>query len=210
MAMNAGAAALGLVSRMPSGPGVIDEDTIAEIAASAPPHVATFLLTSERTSEAIAAQVERTGVDTVQIVDHVPSTVLCELRLALPRLRLVQVVHVEDERAIDLAREAAPLADALLLDSGSPTAGVLGGTGRAHDWQISRRIVESVSSPVFLAGGLSPNNVREAVDRVKPAGLDVCSGLRRDGRLDAALLDALRSSVELRPPPLFRASDTRR
>src|SRR5687768_8212318 len=92
LAIEHGASALGLVSRMPSGPGVIDDETIAEIARQVPPHIATFLLTSERTSEAIARQTLESGVSTVQIVDHVDVEVLRELRGS--PFRIVQVVHV--------------------------------------------------------------------------------------------------------------------
>jgi len=88
------------------------------------------------------------------------------------------------------ARAAAPLVDTLLLDSGNPGLAVkeLGGTGRVHDWAYSRRIRDSVSVPVLLAGGLHPGNARAAMEQVAPAGLDVCSGLRLNGRLDAGKL----------------------
>ncbi len=84
----------------------------------------------------------------------------------------------------------APLVDALLLDSGNPTLRikVLGGTGRLHNWSVSRTIRDRVNVPVFLAGGLKPNNVRAAIEAVRPFGVDVCSGLRTDGRLDPTLL----------------------
>jgi phosphoribosylanthranilate isomerase len=102
------------------------------------------------------------------------------------------VIHVEDESALDEANAAAPHVDALLLDSGRPKAAVreLGGTGRAHDWSVSARIVAQCGRPVFLAGGLNAGNVREAVARVRPFGVDLCSGVRRDGRLDAEKLGA--------------------
>ncbi|WP_420449399.1 phosphoribosylanthranilate isomerase [Candidatus Palauibacter sp.] len=84
----------------------------------------------------------------------------------------------------------APLVDALLLDSGNPDLPVrqLGGTGRVHDWNHSRTIVERADCPVYLAGGLRPTNVAAALDAVRPFGVDVCSGVRTDGLLDEALL----------------------
>lgn len=190
MAIDAGADALGLVSRMPSGPGVIDEATIAQIAAATPPPVATFLLTSETDPQTIVAQARRTAVSTVQIVDHVSTDVHAAVRTALPALRVVQVVHVVDEAAVEYAVTAARGAHALLLDSGNPGLArkELGGTGRVHDWSLSRSIVDRVTVPVFLAGGLHPGNVVEAVKQVRPFGVDVCSGLRRAGRLDQAKL----------------------
>ncbi len=197
LAIRHGASAIGLVSAMPSGPGPIDEALIAEIAASVPPPVATCLLTSAVTAEAIAAQVRRCRPSTVQLVDAVEPAVYEELRLAVPATRLVQVIHVLDENSVAQAVEAARRADALLLDSGNPNLAIkeLGGTGRAHDWRLSRRIVDSVSVPVFLAGGLNPANVREAMASVRPFGIDVCSGLRSDGRLDEAKLAPFATQV---------------
>ncbi len=82
--------------------------------------------------------------------------------------------------------------NAILLDSGRPNAAVpeLGGTGRVHDWMVSRRVVEAVDVPVFLAGGLRAGTVAEAVAAVGPFGVDVCSGVRTNGRLDAGKLEA--------------------
>lgn len=187
MAVREGADALGLVSRMPSGPGVIDERLITEIAAAAPPGVASFLLTCEEDADALVAQVRRTRVGTVQLVDTVGTRVLRRLRDELPGVKLVQVVHVVDASSVEEAVEVAREVDALLLDSGNPSLAVkeLGGTGRVHDWALSRRIREASPVPVYLAGGLRPENVAEAVSAVGPFGLDVCSGLRSDGRLDA-------------------------
>jgi phosphoribosylanthranilate isomerase len=190
LAIGAGASALGLVSAMPSGPGPIGEDLIADIAAAVPRPTETFLLTALTDAEAIAEQQRRCGTTAVQLVDAVAEPELRLLRRLLPGTRLVQVVHVTGPDSVDEARAAAPLVDALLLDSGNPRLAVkeLGGTGRVHDWATSRRIRESVGVPVLLAGGLHPGNAREALERVMPAGLDVCSGLRLNGRLDAGRL----------------------
>jgi phosphoribosylanthranilate isomerase len=187
LAIGAGASAIGLVSAMPSGPGPISEEAIAAIAAAVPYPTETFLLTSLTNAEAIAEQQRSCGTTAVQLVDTLAEPELRLLRRLLPAARLVQVVHVTGPEAVDEARAAAPLVDTLLLDSGNPRLAVkeLGGTGRVHDWDTSRRIVESVGVPVLLAGGLNPGNAREAFERVQPAGLDVCSGLRPNGRLDA-------------------------
>jgi phosphoribosylanthranilate isomerase len=186
MAVAHGAAALGLVSSMPSGPGVIDDDTIAAIARTVPPGVSTFLLTCEEDPARIIAQQRRARVDTLQLVDRLPPGALRDIRAALPGVRLVQVVHVTGEESLDEACEAAPDVDAILLDSGNPKLAVkeLGGTGRVHDWAVSRRICERVPVPVYLAGGLNAGNVGEAIRAVRPFGLDLCSGVRTDGRLD--------------------------
>jgi len=185
LAVRFGASALGLVSHMPSGPGVIPEEEIARIAAGVPPGVARFLLTSHTRAEPIVGQQRRCGVDTIQLCDAMEPGAYGHLRQALPGVRLVQVVHVEGPEAVDEARRVASAVDAILLDSGRPGLPVkqLGGTGRTHDWSVSRAVRDAVRVPVFLAGGLNPDNVEEAIEAVRPWGLDVCSGLRRDGRL---------------------------
>jgi len=192
LAIAAGASAVGLVGRMPSGPGVIEDALIAEIAAAVPPPVATFLLTSETTADGIVDHVRRVGTNTVQIVDAVEPSVYDRIRAALPRLKIVQVLHVSDAGVIDEARRLGPLVDAFLLDSGNPNlaAKELGGTGRVHDWDLSRRLVGAVDRPVFLAGGLRVDNVVRAIETVRPFGLDLCSGVRSDGRLDPVKLQA--------------------
>jgi phosphoribosylanthranilate isomerase len=199
IAVRHGAAALGLVSRMPSGPGVIEEARIAEIAARVPPPVATFLLSSSTTVEELVEQHLRTRTNTIQLVDSVPRENLRALRQTLPGVRLVQVIHVAGQASVDEALAVAPEVDALLLDSGNPLLAVkeLGGTGRIHDWEVSRRIRELSPVPVFLAGGLRPENVVEAVRRVGPFGVDICSGLRTNGVLD-----------EEKVTRFFRALDT--
>ncbi len=196
-AVAAGANALGLVGRMPSGPGPIPDELIAEIAATVPPGVATFLLTSETEPEAVVEHVRRSGANTVQLVDRVPGQTYAALRRALPLVKLVQVVHVADQEALAEAVEAAPHVDALLLDSGSFRGPVkeLGGTGRVHDWDVSRRIVETAGRPVYLAGGLKPENVTEAIRQVRPFGVDLCTGVRTDGRLDPVKLHAFMQAV---------------
>lgn len=198
LAIKHGADALGLVGAMPSGPGPIDDELIAKIARTVPPPVATFLLTSETSPEAVIAHVQRTGVNTVQLVDdEVGNEVWTALRSETPATRIVQVVHVCGPESIDYALHAAERVDALLLDSGNPTATLreLGGTGRVHDWAISREIVERSAVPVFLAGGLSSANVADAIQNVGPFGIDLCSGVRTGGKLDAVKLGSLSEAI---------------
>lgn len=193
LAVRLGADALGLVGRMPSGPGVVADDLAAQVVQATPPPIATFMLTSETTVEDIMAHQQRVGANTIQLVDAVPPETYAALRAKLPAIKLVQVIHVLDERNIDEALRAVQHgADALLLDSGNPTLTIkeLGGTGRVHNWQVSRQIVTQSPVPVFLAGGLNLANVREAIDTVQPFGLDICSGVRTNGQLDEQKLDA--------------------
>jgi phosphoribosylanthranilate isomerase len=198
MAIRYGASALGLVSEMPSGPGVIPEDLIARIAAVVPPAVSSFLLTSKQDALAIVAQQRRCGANTIQICDRLESGTYAELRAAMPGIALVQVIHVNGDSSLKEAVSIAPEVDAILLDSGNQSLKIkeLGGTGRAHDWSISRRICEAVEKPVFLAGGLNAGNVAEAIKLVGPFAIDVCSGVRSNGKLDEAKLSSLFEQVE--------------
>ena len=186
LAVRYGAHALGLVSEMPSGPGVIPETLILEIAACVPPAVGTFLLTSRQDPDAIVEQQRRCRTNTVQICDRLALGAHARLRAAMPGVALVQVVHVTGKESLDEAREVARFVDAILLDSGNQKLPVkeLGGTGRTHDWDVSRRIRDAIGIPLFLAGGLRPENVAEAIRTVRPYAVDICSGVRTEGRLD--------------------------
>lgn len=197
LAVQHGASALGLVGHMPSGPGVLTDELIAQIVPTVPPPIATFLLTSETTAVDIIAHQRRVHTNTIQLVDAVSEGTYQLIRQSLPSVKIVQVIHVLDETSVDEALMAAQEVDALLLDSGNPklTVKELGGTGRTHNWSLSRRIVEQSAVPVFLAGGLKAENVQEALDTVRPFGLDLCSSVRTNGQLDAAKLEAFFRAV---------------
>jgi phosphoribosylanthranilate isomerase len=191
MAIESGADAIGLVSAMPSGPGVISEDLIRDIAASVPPPIATFLLTCQQSVREIVAQQQRCGTNTVQLCDRLLVGSYAELKAAMPGVAVVQVIHVNGPESVDEAAEIASQVDALLLDSGNqalPTR-ELGGTGRTHDWQLSAEIRRTAQAPIFLAGGLRAENVRAAISQVEPWGVDLCSGVRSNGRLDHSKLE---------------------
>ena len=197
IAIAAGADALGLVAAMPTGANSIPDERIAAIAAATPPPIATFLLTAQTTAEAIAAHIEATRPTVVQIVSHIDPAQAAELARLQPCVRRVQVIHVEGPEALSLIPEYAPHVHAFLLDSGRPGGSVpeFGGTGRTHDWTISAAFVKASPKPVFLAGGLNPANAGEAIHQVRPFGLDLCSGIRTDGRLDAVKLAAFVAAV---------------
>ncbi len=197
MAIDFGASAIGLVAQMPSGPGVISDDLIRSIAEYAPPTVSTFLLTSETTADGIIQHHKRTLTNTIQIVDELQASAYDLIRTALPAIKIVQVIHVIDEGSIDKALMISSKVDAILLDSGNPNLDVkvLGGTGQVHNWALSRKIVEQVAIPVFLAGGLTPENVKRAIDQVHPFGVDVCSGVRSNKKLDPQKLEAFFTQI---------------
>lgn len=193
MAIEAGASALGLVGHMPSGPGIISDALIRQIATEIPDHVDTFLLTSETTAASIIAHYKKVNTTTIQIVDSLVEGSYEEIRSALPKVRIVQVLHVMNEHSVKEAVEAAKHVDVILLDSGNPSLSTkeLGGTGRVHNWKISKQIVDSVNVPVFLAGGIGPHNVKKALDQVRPYGVDLCSSVRTNDVMDSEKLKSL-------------------
>lgn len=197
IAIAAGANCLGLVGPMPSGPGIISNELIAKIAAIVPPTIETFLLTSETNTTAIIAHHQLVKTTTIQLVDTLTEGSYQDLRKALPNVKIVQVLHVLDENTIQEALDISQEVDYLLLDSGNPNLTIkeLGGTGRVHNWNISQKIVEQVNIPVFLAGGLKAKNVKQAIQKVKPHGVDLCSGVRTDGQLDQLKLTAFMANV---------------
>ena len=188
---------MGLVSNMPSGPGVISDERIAEIAATVPPAIGTFLLTSQQRVADIIEQQRLCRTNTIQICDHLTHGTHRDLKDALPGISVVQVVHVTAPESVEEAVRVAPQVDAILLDSGNQKLAIkeLGGTGRTHNWTLSRTIRERIGIPLFLAGGLTPENVGEAMEGVGPFGLDLCSGVRTDGKLDAAKLKRFFAAV---------------
>lgn len=197
MAVAHGASALGLVGNMPSGPGIISDELIAQIAKSVPPPISTFLLTSETQAEAIIAHPQKVHTTTIQIVDALQEGTYQQIRQALPAIKLVQVIHVIDEQTVEEAIQVSTMVDAILLDSGNPNLQVkeLGGTGRVHNWTLSRKIRESISIPLFLAGGIKAENVKEAIETVQPFGLDLCSSVRTNGQLDPFKLELFFDAV---------------
>lgn len=197
LAIRYGASAVGLVSSMPSGPGVIEEEMIARIADTIPPGIASFLLTSKQDVASIIEQQRRCRVNTLQIVDRLLHGSYQDLRAALPGIAIVQVIHVTGEESLEEAMSIAPYVHTILLDSGNPSLAIkeLGGTGRIHNWEVSRRIREAVQVPIFLAGGLHAENVAAAIQQVRPFALDLCSSVRTNGLLDEAKLQRFFESV---------------
>jgi phosphoribosylanthranilate isomerase len=191
IAIGAGASAIGLVGAMPSGPGVISDALILEISKAVPPPIGTFLLTSETSVQEIIKHHQLTLTNTIQMVDKLATGTYDDLRLALPGIKLVQVIHVLGEKSVEEAIEISTQVDAILLDSGNPDLFIkeLGGTGRTHNWKLSRTICEKTTKPVFLAGGLNQSNIIRAIEEVQPFGVDLCSGVRTNGMLDKAKLE---------------------
>jgi phosphoribosylanthranilate isomerase len=186
LAIDYGASTLGLVSQMPSGPGPIPIDLIRRIAEAVKGQVQTWVLTSKTTSREIINEYQQVKTDGIQLVDEVPEDDCREIKLKFPHVHLVQVRHVQKNSSAAKLSKVNPYINTILLDSGSPNNAVkiLGGTGNVHDWNISQDIISHAQVPVYLAGGLHPNNALAAIRDTKPHGLDVCSGLRTNGYLD--------------------------
>lgn len=193
LAIAHGAAAIGLVGRMPSGPGIITDELIHSIAKTVLPPIDTFLLTSETTAEAIIAHHNKVNTTTIQMVDALTGREYHKIREAIPHVKLVQVIHVLDEKAVQEAIEISEWVDAILLDSGNPNLStkVLGGTGKTHNWDLSKKIRENISIPTYLAGGINKHNIRNAIEHVQPYGIDLCSSVRTNGQLDERKLESL-------------------
>jgi len=199
LAIELGATELGLVGPMPSGPGTISISKIAEIVKQIPNNINTFLLTSETSANNIIEQHRKVNTTTIQLVDKLILGTHNDLRAAMPSIKLVQVIHVLDENSVIEAQEVAEKVDFILLDSGNPNKNVkeLGGTGRTHNWALSKKIVESISKPVFLAGGLNSSNIQKAISCVNPYGVDLCSGVRKNGNLNREKLTSFFENIKM-------------
>ena len=197
LAVAYGAAAIGLVGRMPSGPGIITDELIHAIAKTVPPPIQTFLLTSETTTDNIIEHHNKVNTTTIQIVDALSGREYHKIREAIPNVQLVQVIHVLDEGSIKEAIEISEFVDAILLDSGNPNlpTKVLGGTGKTHNWDLSKKIREKISLPIFLAGGINKDNIKKAIEHVQPYGIDLCSSVRTNGQLDESKLEELFKAI---------------
>jgi len=198
IAIDQGASALGLVGHMPSGPGVIEDELINQIAKTVPPPISTFLLTSETKPQEIIKHYKRVYTTTIQIVDELEKRDYEILRKELPNVKLVQVIHVIGDHSVKKAMEISKFVDAILLDSGNPNLSIkeLGGTGRTHNWDLSREIRNSIPIPLFLAGGLNKDNIRQAIETVQPFGIDLCSSVRTNGKLDQQKLKDFFNAIE--------------
>ena len=183
-ALSFGAAAVGVVSEMPAGPGELPEAAIREIVDSVPSAVGTFLLTAATDADRLIEKAQTCGVNTLQLWDSLAPLDYLRLRAALPGVSIVQAIHIIDGSAVDEATAAARLADALVLDSSNPKVPFRweSQSGRTHDWKISREITDTVDCPVLLAGGLGPD-ARQDPTRVRhvaampaggPAGIAAC------------------------------------
>jgi phosphoribosylanthranilate isomerase len=188
----AGADAIGFTLGLPTGPhNGLDEAGARAIIRALPPLIVPVLITYRVTAAEVAPLCRYLGVATVQLHAPAAPAEIAAMRAAVPGLKVILAVHVTGDDAIVVAQAAAHHADALILDTYDPATGRHGATGITHDWTISRRIVEAVTVPVILAGGLTPENVARAIRRVRPWAVDVHTGVERaDGSTDHARVRA--------------------
>jgi len=106
---------------------------------------------------------------------------ILELKKNIANIKIMRTIPVTDEKSITLAKQYEGIADYLLLDSRSSKNGLIGATGETHDWEVSRKLVVSVSTPVILAGGLGPDNIAQAIAKVRPFGVDTKTKTNKTG-----------------------------
>lgn len=156
---------------------IISKEKTAEIISQLPGSVVPVLVTTSSEPREIMRLAQETGVSAVQFHGDVSSDDVAFVKKEFPSFKMYKIIPVRDESAIIEARKYEKIADAVLLDTSSKETGQVGGTGKTHDWEVSRKIVGSISLPVILAGGLNPENVAEAINKVRPYMVDVNSGV---------------------------------
>src|SRR2546428_864557 len=172
----AGVDALGFLCGVPvSVRSYIDPDAAGEIIRRLPPYVSSVLVTILSDAAQIQKMLDKTSVSALQLQGPIQPAAVESLRNGNPHLKIIKAIHIIDESAVQEAQSWQPFADALLLDTKGE--GALGGTGKTHNWKLSRRIAETLRIPVILAGGLSPDNVAQAIKTVRPFAVDVNSGV---------------------------------
>ncbi len=188
----AGVDAIGFTVGLPGGPhNGLDEAGAAAIIRALPPFVVPVLITYRVRAAEVVAMCRAMGVSQVQLHAPAPGEEVAAMRAAIPGLKVILAVNVVDEGAVSLAVGRARDADAIILDTYDPVSGRHGATGKTHDWSVSRRAVEACPVPVILAGGLTPENLGEAIRVVRPWAVDVHTGVERaDGTTDHAKVRA--------------------
>ncbi len=176
-AAEAGADELGFHVGLTGARAPLEADNVAKIIAELPENVESVMVTSVTEAEQLIQLARKTGAQVIQLYGDATPETIGDVRKALPGIKVWKVLNVSDESSIEKAKEYQDSADAIALDTLNKETGVRGGTGKTHDWNISKKIVESISIPVILAGGLNPENVADAVKTVHPYGLDVNSGV---------------------------------
>lgn len=153
----------------------VDAATAQAIVSAIHPSVTVVGLSLHSDVDAIVRTVETVEPAIVHLAragDRMSAAQVAEVARRVAPVQVMATVAVRDRGAIEVARALAPVSDYLLLDTAHPDSGIVGASGHAHDWSISADIVRAVDVPVILAGGLGPDNVVDAIEAVRPAGVD--------------------------------------
>lgn len=182
-AIRAGADALGfLVGITHLAEDKTDIPTARELIRQIPPFISRVAVTHLQTADEIVPLLKELNVDTVQLHNDITLNEIEKIRNYFPWLNIIKSVSVTGEESVTSARQFVGYVNAVILDS--RTEERLGGTGLTHDWSISRRIVETLPLPVILAGGLTPDNLKSAIETVHPYAVDVNSGVETNNKKD--------------------------
>jgi len=204
IAASAGADYLGVVVEVPFSPRSVTIEQAEEIFSALPlPGVA---LVYEMPSPRLRQLIDRLKPEAVQFLSPA-GEVFDQVKERFPRVKLWQSIHLPpvggsfDRKTFlqQAGNSYAAGADVIVLDTAAVINGEkrFGGTGRQSDWRLARELVQSCRFPVFLAGGINPHNVREAIDTVNPAGIDLCSGVEASpGKKSAEKVRALMEAVK--------------
>ena len=171
----AGADAVGFIVGVPSSPRNLTLERAEMLLSQVPIFVDSVVVMAPKSIKQLVEVCERLKPSAIQIhgKEQLDSS---EIREKIKDTRLIKTVYVTEDALNETAIEDSKMFDALLLDSFSK--GQYGGTGKVHDWTLSRQIKEAVAPvPVILAGGLKPENVKEAILKVQPYAVDVASGV---------------------------------
>ena len=177
LAVLSGADAVGLlVGQVHTSNDFIDKDIARAIVESLPPFCSSVLVTHLTECDEICELAEYIGVSTIQLHGGSSPAQAKEIKQRLPYIKTYKSIHVTGPESVDNALAYRGVVDGILLDTVNVTTGQVGGTGKTHDWSISSQIVRALDIPVIMAGGLNPENVKDAVAQVQPHGVDVNSG----------------------------------
>ncbi|MFO7593992.1 MAG: phosphoribosylanthranilate isomerase [Pseudomonadota bacterium] len=191
MLIGCGVKYLGFPLRLPVNAEDLSEAEAAALIASLPEGVHGVLITYLDKAEAVIAFGNELGADVVQLHGPISAEELVRIKITAPQLKIIKSLVVRDDN-LDALKQTiaatAPFVDAYITDTFDPKSGAEGATGKTHDWTIDKKLVALSPRPVILAGGLTADNVAEAIRIVQPAGVDVHTGIEGpDGRKDRAL-----------------------
>lgn len=192
LAAELGADFLGFIVEISESEDSLSKDEAKNLIRQLPLEVIPVMVTYLNNAEEIVKVASYVIAGAVQLHSNISLPEIGKIRKALPKIKIIKAIHVIDEKVVSEAVKFSDYVDYILLDS--KAKGKIGGTGKTHDWSISRKIILKCKKPVLLAGGLNPENVLDAVRKIKPFGVDVNSGVKAKPRVKDA--EKLRKFIE--------------